>query len=74
VGLELAWEGGTAALEAFRSYHAEPGDPCRTCALYSICRGGCQIVSRHSGGGAFGPDPECPRVRAHRAAAVCTGA
>jgi pyrroloquinoline quinone biosynthesis protein E len=44
-----------------RAYHAAPAEPCRSCPLFSVCRGGCQIVSRAEGG-AFGPDPECPRV------------
>jgi radical SAM protein with 4Fe4S-binding SPASM domain len=53
-------------LERFRTYHAAPDEPCRSCVLYSVCRGGCQVVSRHAGAGSFGPDPECPRVRRHR--------
>jgi radical SAM protein with 4Fe4S-binding SPASM domain len=46
-----------------RAYHAAPPEPCRSCPLSSVCRGGCQIVSRAELG-AFAPDPECPRVRA----------
>ncbi|MFO0759679.1 MAG: radical SAM protein [Byssovorax sp.] len=53
-------------LAAFRAYHAALPEPCRSCPLASVCRGGCQVVSRHASGGAFGPDPECPRVLAHR--------
>lgn len=49
-------------LERFRAYHASPPDPCRSCELFSVCRGGCQVVSRYENGGAFAPDPECPRV------------
>ncbi|MFT3775666.1 MAG: radical SAM protein [Minicystis sp.] len=52
-------------LAAIRAYHAAPPEPCRSCALFSVCRGGCQVVSRRAHGGAFAPDPECPRVRAH---------
>jgi pyrroloquinoline quinone biosynthesis protein E len=51
-------DGGLVAL---RAYHASPPEPCRSCALFSVCRGGCQVVSRHAFG-AFAPDPECPRV------------
>lgn len=46
---------------ALRGYHAAPAEPCRSCELFSVCRGGCQVVARHERGG-FGPDPECPRV------------
>lgn len=52
-------------LAAFRMYHAAPAEPCRSCPLFVVCRGGCQVVSRHAGG-AFGPDPECPQVRAYQ--------
>ncbi|HRI66947.1 MAG TPA: radical SAM protein [Polyangium sp.] len=52
-------------LERFRAYHASPDEPCRSCVLRSVCRGGCQVVSRHSTG-IFGPDPECPQVLRHR--------
>lgn len=48
--------------DRFRAYHASPPEPCASCALFSVCRGGCQVVSRHAKGDAFGPDPECPRV------------
>jgi hypothetical protein len=46
-----------------RAHHAAPPEPCRTCPLFPVCRGGCQVVSRHETGG-FAPDPECPRVLA----------
>jgi MoaA/NifB/PqqE/SkfB family radical SAM enzyme len=36
-------------------------EPCRSCALRDVCRGGCKAVSRFIDGG-DGPDPECPRV------------
>src|SRR5262249_46334567 len=51
-------------LGALRAYHAAPPEPCRSCALFSVCRGGCQVVSRHAHG-TFAPDPECPRVVEH---------
>jgi pyrroloquinoline quinone biosynthesis protein E len=53
-------------LASLRRYHAAPAQPCASCALFPVCRGGCQVVSRRAHGGAFAPDPECPRVRAHR--------
>lgn len=52
-------------LAMFRAYHASPDEPCRSCPLRQVCRGGCQVVSRHAAG-VFGPDPECPRVVRHK--------
>ncbi|HZF51635.1 MAG TPA: radical SAM protein [Polyangiaceae bacterium] len=49
-------------LTAFR--HLPDVEPCRSCSLREVCRGGCRIVAEHTGG-ALGPDPECPRVLAH---------
>jgi len=66
VGLSAAWDGG-AELGRLRAYHAAPPEPCRSCPLFAVCRGGCQIVARHAAGG-LAPDPECPRVVAHAAA------
>jgi radical SAM protein with 4Fe4S-binding SPASM domain len=57
----VAWD-VDPMLAAFRAYHAAPPEPCRSCALFPVCRGGCQVISRHAQGGAFAPDPECPRV------------
>jgi pyrroloquinoline quinone biosynthesis protein E len=51
-------------LASLRAHHAAPPEPCRSCTLFAVCRGGCQVVSRRAHGG-FAPDPECPRVRAH---------
>jgi pyrroloquinoline quinone biosynthesis protein E len=64
VNLGNAWD-ADPGLAALRAYHAAPPEPCRGCALFAVCRGGCQVVSRRNGG-AFGPDPECPRVRSYR--------
>jgi radical SAM protein with 4Fe4S-binding SPASM domain len=50
-------------LVALRAYHASPPEPCASCEMLEVCRGGCQVVSRNAGG--LGPDPECPRVRAY---------
>jgi radical SAM protein with 4Fe4S-binding SPASM domain len=44
-------------------------EPCRSCSLREVCRGGCRVVAAHLDAGASSrsrPDPECPRVRAHR--------
>jgi len=56
------WDGDADlnGLAGLRAYHAAPPEPCRSCALFPVCRGGCQVVSRR--GGSFAPDPECPRV------------
>jgi pyrroloquinoline quinone biosynthesis protein E len=58
--LASTWD-DRADLARIRAYHAAPPEPCRSCALFSVCRGGCQVVSRHAAG-TFAPDPECPRV------------
>ena len=59
--LAATWD-RDAGLARLRAYHAAPAEPCRSCPLFSVCRGGCQIVSSRAG--SFGPDPECPRVLA----------
>lgn len=56
-------EGAARELDVFRAYHASLPEPCRSCELASVCRGGCQVVSRYESGGALAPDPECPKVR-----------
>lgn len=51
---------------ALRAYHENLPEPCGTCELRSVCRGGCQVVSMHTHKErAFAPDPECPRVERH---------
>lgn len=60
--LAAAWD-ADPALASIRAHHAAPPEPCRSCALFTVCRGGCQVVSRRATGG-FAPDPECPRVLA----------
>ncbi len=64
--LATTWE-ADAGLARIRAYHAAPPEPCNSCPLFSVCRGGCQIVSRRvapGSPGSFAPDPECPRVTA----------
>jgi pyrroloquinoline quinone biosynthesis protein E len=58
--LASSWD-GRADLVRLRAYHAAPPEPCRSCALFPVCRGGCQVVSRRASA-EFAPDPECPRV------------
>jgi radical SAM protein with 4Fe4S-binding SPASM domain len=38
-----------------------PAEPCASCSLRGVCKGGCKVVASFLGGG-LGPDPECPRV------------
>ncbi len=54
-----------ATLTAFAE---APEAPCATCPVQRVCRGGCKVVSTHLDG-RVGPDPECPRVIAHRSTA-----
>jgi radical SAM protein with 4Fe4S-binding SPASM domain len=68
----------TAWAEGASDWHDEPTlsawrmpfdtEPCRSCPIASVCRGGCRVVTEHLRGH-LAPDPECPRVRAHRARA-----
>jgi radical SAM protein with 4Fe4S-binding SPASM domain len=51
--------------DRWRDVTIDAAEPCRSCALRSICRGGCRVVAEHLAGDAFAPDPECPRVVAH---------
>ncbi|MDP3277253.1 MAG: radical SAM protein [Deltaproteobacteria bacterium] len=53
------------SLTQFRNLAESPPEPCAQCALHTVCRGGCKVVSGFIDH-ALGPDPECPRVRAHR--------
>jgi radical SAM protein with 4Fe4S-binding SPASM domain len=53
-------------LDRWRAYPATAPEPCASCAIAHVCKGGCKAVSTFVDG-VHGPDPECPRVRAHRA-------
>jgi radical SAM protein with 4Fe4S-binding SPASM domain len=58
-------------LQAFRAFPASPPEPCASCTLRTVCRGGCKIVARsldldESSNRELSADPECPRVRRHR--------
>jgi radical SAM protein with 4Fe4S-binding SPASM domain len=54
-------------LSHWRAYKGAPSEPCASCALLPVCKGGCKIVASFIDDRAHGPDPECPRVRAYRA-------
>jgi radical SAM protein with 4Fe4S-binding SPASM domain len=54
-------------LAPFRDYAMKPVEPCASCTLRRVCKGGCKVVSEYANGG-IGPDPECPRVRAYASA------
>lgn len=55
-----------ARIEAWREHAAAPAAPCATCSYRHVCKGGCKVVTRHREARWFAPDPECPRVLAHR--------
>jgi radical SAM protein with 4Fe4S-binding SPASM domain len=55
-----------SAMASWRAWSDAPPEPCASCRLRVACRGGCKVVARFVDG-AHGPDPECPRVREHRA-------
>jgi radical SAM protein with 4Fe4S-binding SPASM domain len=48
-------------LRSYREFPEHAPEPCASCTLRSVCRGGCKIVSQFASG-TIGPDPECPRV------------
>lgn len=55
-------------LHAFRAFASRPPEPCASCTLAPICRGGCKVVTSYVDGERgpmpdARPDPECPRVR-----------
>jgi len=63
----LARSDADPEIARWRAYAMSPAEPCASCSLRSVCRGGCKIVSSFVDG-AHGPDPECPRVLEHRRA------
>jgi radical SAM protein with 4Fe4S-binding SPASM domain len=65
---ELASGYGTDPdLRRWRGEGAEPIEPCASCSLRFVCKGGCKIVSSFLSG-EHGPDPECPQVLDSRSA------
>jgi radical SAM protein with 4Fe4S-binding SPASM domain len=59
--LQLSSHAGDPELARWRAYVAAPPEPCASCSLRSVCKGGCKVVAGFLEG-AHGPDPECPRV------------
>lgn len=51
-----------ALLNRFRQHVQALPEPCSSCPVRAVCRGGCRIVSGHLNQDAWTPDPECPRV------------
>jgi radical SAM protein with 4Fe4S-binding SPASM domain len=56
-----------ADLARWRRDEARSSEPCTSCPIADVCKGGCQAVSTFVLGD-HGPDPECPRVVDHRLA------
>ena len=56
---------GDDHLRRWRRPAIAPPEPCASCSLAPVCKGGCKVVASFVSG-ALGPDPECPRVVAHR--------
>lgn len=54
--LRKGWSADPTLAE-YRAFVASPPEPCASCSLRPICKGGCKVVSN-----GFRPDPECPRV------------
>jgi radical SAM protein with 4Fe4S-binding SPASM domain len=59
--------GADASLERWRTSANDPAEPCASCPIREVCKGGCKVVSTFLTGAA-GPDPECPRVERQRGA------
>ena len=56
------WQ-SSPTLKAWRERAAAPPEPCASCEIQHICRGGCRVVAAHLAGDALAADPQCPRVR-----------
>jgi len=65
---DLARHASDPELARWRNHVDAPPEPCASCSLRAVCKGGCKVVAAHLDG-AHGPDPECPRVIADRASA-----
>jgi radical SAM protein with 4Fe4S-binding SPASM domain len=57
----LASHAGDPELARWRAHVAAPPEPCASCSLRTVCKGGCKVVASFVKG-VHGPDPECPRV------------
>jgi radical SAM protein with 4Fe4S-binding SPASM domain len=54
---------GDPEIARWRAYPLAPPEPCASCSLRAVCKGGCKVVASFLRG-RMEPDPECPRVRA----------
>jgi radical SAM protein with 4Fe4S-binding SPASM domain len=61
---DLASHARDPELARWRAWVDAPPEPCASCTLRPVCKGGCKVVAGFLGG-AHAPDPECPRVLAH---------
>jgi radical SAM protein with 4Fe4S-binding SPASM domain len=61
---DLALHAGDPTLARWRAHVEAPPEPCASCSLRGVCKGGCKVVAAHVDG-SHGPDPECPRVLDH---------
>jgi len=52
---------GQPELARWRDHGNTPPEPCSSCSLRAVCKGGCKVVASFIDG-RLGPDPECPRV------------
>jgi radical SAM protein with 4Fe4S-binding SPASM domain len=59
--IDLAAHAADPELTRWRAYAAAPAEPCASCSLSPVCKGGCKVVASFLRG-EHGPDPECPRV------------
>jgi radical SAM protein with 4Fe4S-binding SPASM domain len=57
----IASHAGDPELARWRAHVSAPPEPCASCSLRSVCKGGCKVVASFVKG-VHGPDPECPRV------------
>ncbi len=56
-------------LTRWRAWADDPPEPCASCPIRAVCKGGCKVVTSFVEG-AHGPDPECPRVMDGRRASA----
>jgi radical SAM protein with 4Fe4S-binding SPASM domain len=66
-GVDLAHAGEDPELESWRRHVESPPEPCASCSIRPVCKGGCKVVARFVAR-EHGPDPECPRVLDYRRA------
>ncbi len=59
--LQLGAHAGDPELARWRAHVDAPPEPCASCSIRSVCKGGCKVVAGFLEG-VHGPDPECPRV------------